>query len=235
MSVAHDRSMLGAYALGVLDAHDAKLVHDHLATCAECRREIADLADLRTMLDDVPPEAFLDGPPDDGELILQRTLRAARAQRPAVTMAQPAPRRWGLVAASVLIIAGAALGGGVLIGRQTAPVDSLGQPPVSEAPNLRRGEATDPRTGARAVVNLAPQAGWVRVNLFATGIPKGERCEIFVVPRTGEPVLVGSWLVSDNGARNGTSLDGAGLIDPTEVVRVDIVNTDGRTFVSVPV
>lgn len=231
-SPVHDRSTLGAYALGALDPREAQLVHDHLATCAECRREVADLVDLRAAMDEIPPEAFLDGPPDGSELVLQRTLRAARAQQPAVVIAAPPRRSFALVAASVVIAAAVALGGGILIGRQTAD----NGPTVAQVPpNVRHAEGTDPVTGAKLVVDLTPQAGWVRVHIMASGIPKGERCQLMVVPRNGAPVLTSSWRVSENGEKNGTALDGAGIIDPNEVKSVDIVNTDGKRFVSVPV
>jgi anti-sigma factor RsiW len=230
-SIAHDRSMLGAYALGALDPREAQLVHEHLASCADCQREVADLVDLRAAMDDVPPEAFLDGPPDDGDLLLQRTLRAARAQQPVVTMAPPRTRRFGLVAASVAVLVAAALGGGILIGRQTAPESSVAAP----APNARHGEATDATTNVRMIADVTPQAGWVKVRINATGIPKGERCKVLVVPRNGSPAEAASWLTSERGVKDGTTLEGAAIIDPTEVVSIDVVNAEGKRFVSVPV
>lgn len=232
-SIAHDRSMLGAYALGALDPHEAQMVHDHLATCADCRREIADLVDLRAAMDDVPPEAFLDGPPEGGDLILQRTLRAARAQQPAVTMAPPRRRNFGLVAASVAVLVAAALGGGVLIGRETAPdIPSAQQQPPA---NARHGEATDPTTNVRMIADVTPQAGWVKVRITATGIPKGESCQVLVVPRNGLPATAASWLTSERGFKEGTTLEGAAIMDPTEVASIDVVNAEGKRFVSVPV
>jgi len=75
----HDHSSLGAYALGVLTPHEATEVEAHLAACADGRREVADLVGLRRVLDTVPPEAFIDGPPPGGDLLLQRTLRKVRA------------------------------------------------------------------------------------------------------------------------------------------------------------
>jgi len=230
-SIDHDRSLLGAYALGGLDPREAQLVHDHLLTCAECRREVADLTDLRVAMDDVPPEAFLDGPPDGGDLLLRRTLRAARVEapaRPSTVLARPR-RSLALVAASVIIAAAVTLGGGILIGRQTAP-DAPTQAMPANAPS-----ATDAQTGAALTVALTRQAGWVRVHAVAKGIPAGEPCQLLVVGKDGQTILAGSWLVSERGAQEGTTLDGTALVDPTQVRSVDVVTTNGKRYVSVPV
>ena len=234
----HDRTSLGAYALGALDPVEARLVHEHLAGCAECRREVAEFVELRRALDQVPPEAFLDGPPEQGDLLLQRTLRLVRAEAPPQPLAEPRPRRgWSpaVVAASVVLVA-AALSGGVLIGRNTAPSSTVAQPPTSTVPaNARTAEVTDPATGATMAVTLIPKAGWVWVNATVRGIAPGERCELRVVPRHGDALLAGSWLVSEQGAKEGTALQGTALIDPADVASVEVVTTDGRTMVSVSV
>jgi putative zinc finger protein len=231
--VDHDRSLLGAYALGGLDAREAQAVHDHLATCPECRREVADLTDLRVAMDDVPPEAFLDGPPDGGDLLLRRTIRAARAEAPALLATAPVrPRRsFALVAASVIIAAAVALGGGILIGRQTAPESST----QAVGPNARQAAGTDQQTGATLNVALTPQAGWVRVHAVAGGIPAGEPCQLLVVKKDGGTVLAGSWMVSERGAREGTTLDGSALVDPSQVQSIDVETTSGKRYVSIPV
>ena len=223
----HDRSLLGAYALGGLDPREAQLVHDHLQTCPDCRREVAEFADLRASMDDVPPEAFLDGPPEGADLILRRTIRAARGEAPQALATKPR-RSLTLVAASVIIAAAVALGGGILIGRVTAP-DGSSQ--VAQNPR----EATDPQTGAAMTVALTRQTGWIRVHAVAKGIPAGEPCQLLVVRKDGGTILAGSWLVSEKGAREGTTLDGSALVDPNDVQSVDVVTTNGKRYVSVPV
>ncbi len=59
----HDRSQLGAYALGALEPDEVRQIDAHLATCAECSAEVAELEEMKEFLGEVPPEAFLEGPP----------------------------------------------------------------------------------------------------------------------------------------------------------------------------
>ncbi len=237
----HDPSLLGAYVLGALDADEAGRIDEHLASCASCRTEVAELTAWTDMLGDVPPEAFLDGPPDGSDLLLRRTLRQVRSE------AAPNARwRVALVAASVAALVAAALGSGVLIGRGT--VSAVAEPGVSPSvspvpassgpsatvPGTQVRSVTDPTTDARMTVTLIPAAGWVRVNVNAGGIKEGQRCRLMVVSRSGPAQQAGSWLVSARGERDGTSLEGTALIAPADVAAVDVVTFDGVKLVSVP-
>ncbi len=231
----HDRSPLAAYALGALDDGEKREFDAHLASCAECRAELEDLAALEAALGEVPPEAFIEGPPEGGDLLLRRTLRAARAERSRTVR----PRRL-LVAAGVAALLAVSLGGGVLMGRGTAPTVQAGAPPSSaspaaSSPAARVASGKNPKTGAAMTVALTPAAGWVRVHVKVDGVPAGKRCVLQVVPRSGAPVVAGSWLVSPNGEKQGTTLDGAALVAPNDVASVDVVTTDGQKLVSVPV
>jgi anti-sigma factor RsiW len=61
----HNRRSLGAYALGALEPDEECTVERHVATCEDCFNQLADLLRLRNCLSEVPPEAFLDGPPEE--------------------------------------------------------------------------------------------------------------------------------------------------------------------------
>jgi hypothetical protein len=228
---AHDRAQLGAYAIGALDPTEARMVHDHLSGCLECQREVNELVMIRRALDQVPPEAFLDGPPENGDLLLRRTLRRV------ATEAAPAPRRSnkGLVVVGAAAAA-VALVGGIFLGRETAPDATVAQPgPVTETTpsNARLAEATDPGTGATMNVGLEPKSGWVWVHATATGLPEGEPCELYVIAKDGTKELAGSWLVSPDGAKK-SRLEGMALVAPKDVKAVQIETRSGEEIVTVP-
>jgi predicted anti-sigma-YlaC factor YlaD len=234
----HDRSPLAAYVLGALADEEKQALDTHLAGCDECRAELTELTELEAMLGEVPPEAFLDGPPEGGDLLLQRTLRQVRKER----VQAGRPRRL-LVAAGIAGLVAAALAGGTLIGRGTAPAPQAGSggTPTASAPaasptasGVRTFAAKDPNTGASMTVTLTPAAGWVKLHVKAEGIKQGQRCVLTVVDKAGHHTQAGSWLVSANGEKNGTTLDGTALVAPADVASVDVVTMEGQTLVSVP-
>lgn len=231
---AHDRAQLGAYAIGALDPVEARMVQGHLAGCPDCQREVNELMMIRRALDQVPPEAFLDGPPDNGDLLLRRTLRRVAAE--AGTDQQPRRR-----SAAVFIAAAAAVvvaaGGGVFFGRETAPSTPVAGQTVTVTPtptNARLAEATDPDTGAAMQVALEPKKGWVWVHAKAQGLPVNEPCELIVHAKNGDEMQAGTWLVSAEGAKD-SSLEGMALVSPEDVASVEIRTMSGnRTVVEVP-
>lgn len=152
-----------------------------------------------------------------------------------------------LAGAAAAVAAAAVLGGGVLLGRSTAPTSqavaigpgaSVNPVPSSSVspppPGTRTASATDPATGARMTLTMTPAAGWVRVSAAVTGIPAGQRCHLVVHSGGGASTEAGSWLVSTVGATAGTTLDGSALVAPADVTSVSVVNDSGQTFVTVP-
>ncbi|MCG8922022.1 anti-sigma factor [Lentzea sp. CC55] len=233
MTTQHDPQLLGAYVLGALDEQEVREMDQHLASCPDCARELDELRDMEAFLGEVPPEAVLDGPPEGGDLLLQRTLRQVRAERGGV-----ARRRQFALGAAAAVVAAVVLGAGVFVGKATSPDANQALPTPTVAPDptgTRLATFTDPVTKASMTVKVVPAAGWVRTNMAISGIPEGEKCRIFVVAKDGSRQEAGSWVVSKKGAAEGTNLDGSALVDPEDVKSVVVENFAGKKFVEVPV
>ncbi|MCJ1676688.1 zf-HC2 domain-containing protein [Streptomyces sp. APSN-46.1] len=235
----HEEELLGPYVLGVLDQEEARWIEEHMTGCVRCREEVAALREMEAVLGEVPEEAFLDGPPQGGDLLLQRVLRQVRGEK-------AAERRRG--AGLAALAAAAALAAVFWAGTQLGADDgaNLARPPlpsptVSSAPapvpGTRVASATDQRTGARATVQLTPAAKWVRVHAAVTGVPQGERCRLVVVAKDGTRTTAGGWVVGgqQNGEAKGAALDGSAAVDPADVKEVLVENEAGKAFVSVRV
>lgn len=212
----HDPDGLGAHALGLLGGATARAVEEHLAGCAGCRTEFASLRATVLALEQVPPEMFLDGPPDS-DLVVRRAARAVRAEA-----GGPRRRRRFAAVAAAVAVGVALLGGGALLGRGT-----VGSTVVAEG--ARTVQATSGEVSLTATIT--PAAGWVRVATSVTGIDAGTRCTIVVIGRDGTENVAGSWLAS---APGGAVVDGAAIVDPTEVVGVAIRDAGGTDLVTVP-
>jgi anti-sigma factor RsiW len=224
----HQTELLGAYVLDVLDPAERTAVQKHLDGCEHCRAEADDLREMEAALGELPPEALIEGPPEGGDLLLQKTLREVRGER-----ARGDRTRRAVGAAAAAVAGLAVLGGGTLIGRATAPDGQVAAPaPItSTAPGTRAGTATDPATGAAMSVQVEPAAGWVRVHAQVSGIATGEQCRLWVVAKDGSRREAGSWLVAGPASR----VDGSALVAPADVASVQVETFAGRPLVTVPV
>lgn len=242
MTSPHDPAELSAHAMGLLDGSEARAVEEHLAVCAACRREWAELRDTGELLGDLPPEMFLDGPPD-GDLVLQRALWQIRGE----ARAGRARRMLGLAAAAV-VAATALAGGGVALGRLTASETVVAQPdasppgaarpapPAPPAPDQPGGRTVEGSVGAVAMsATITPAAGWVRVAATVSGIAAGQRCSIVVVAADGTEAVAGSWLVSPAAESGSAAVNGSAIVAPDDVAAIAVRNDVGETFISLPV
>jgi hypothetical protein len=205
----------------------------HVAGCAHCQQELRELHEVDDVLRGVPPELFLDGPPQGGELVLQRALRQLRAER-GESGARRGRRRLALLAAAVaaLVSVGAA---GVALGRATTS-DTITAAPTPPAPTgSRLLTGFDPSTGARMTVTLTPAAGWVRLKATVVGIPAGQRCMLVIVDRRRDRYIAASWLASPAGEKNGITVDGAAVVAPADITAVTVQNFEHRELVTAPV
>ena len=235
MTDRHVAGDLGVYLAGALEAREGWAVESHLAACGWCSNELRELREVTALLDGMPPEVLLDGPPDGSDLLLRRTVRQIRKDG--------RRGRRVLGAAAAVLVGAAGVTGGFVYGQQTSaappPVVAQQQQPSAPQGPLREpadglvAQATDARTGAAAEVTVVPAAGYVRVSASVEGVPPGERCNMVVVAKDGERKVAFQWITGEG---NGEPLTGSALIAPDEVASVDVESEDGRTtFVSVPV
>lgn len=160
---------LAGYLTKSLDAEQLRQFEEHLAGCAECRAEAESLQEWTMALEAVPEAMLLDGPPEGGDLLLQRTLRQIRDES-----AGRRHRQSALVGAAAAVVVAAAIASGVVVGRSTAePANPIAQPPATVEPTTIPGTKTatalDPDTGARITVAVAPAPGWVRIKAAVVG------------------------------------------------------------------
>jgi len=229
---------LAGYLTKSLDAEQVRQVEEHLAGCAECRTEVESLQEWTMALEAVPEAMLLDGPPEGGDLLLQRTLRQIREESTGRRH-----RRTALVGAAAAVIVAAAIASGVLVGRGTVereptlvlPTPSAQVVVPTTVPGTKTATAVDPDTGARITVAVAPSPGWVRIKAAVSGIPAGERCLLEVIGKDGTRVLAGSWVVSPKGAAEGTTLDGSAIVAPADVASIRVVTESGKQYTSVKV
>lgn len=226
---SHDPQLLGAYALGALDAAEAAALEAHLAGCEPCRVELRELLAVRDALGELPPEAFLEGPPPAGsQALLRATVRRAGSERAV------ARRRRTLRLALAAVLAGVVLAGvGGVVGRVLAPAE----PPGSEVSRLASGTVVaageDPGTGAAATVTLVPESAGLRLESFITGIPEGEECEVVVRTRDGRAEVAATWTVSAESAAGGSRPGGSVDVAPQDVESVVVRNAAATEFVTV--
>jgi anti-sigma factor RsiW len=201
MDCPEARLSLGVYVLGAIEPAERALVDAHLATCRDCRDELAGLAGLPALLARVSTEeAIALAVPDGPAVALDEMPEPPRELLATVldlTAARRRRRRWataGLGLAAALVIA-AGVFGGLQLGAGPA------QPSISANGVLYAGppdgtwETVHGQAGTMtASVSYRPMGWGAQLETKVTGIPVGTSCQLYVIDSTGHRVLVGGWV-----------------------------------------
>jgi len=200
------RHSLGVYVLGAIDPAERAEVDEHLATCADCREELASLAGLPALLRRVPTaeaerlavadQADPAGPADQetaavDEMLPTLLTRTARARR---------VRRWRELAAAAAV-AVLALGAGAA-GASVLASGAPGSPSHAQAAarhTWHTVSAVDSKTGATLTVKYASMPWGTTMGARVSGIPPGTVCEFVVTDTNGRHYVVGGWRVNYRG------------------------------------
>jgi len=242
MTEPHIRNLLGGYSLGILDVDEQRAVDEHIARCAECRLELAEVSEARDLLALLPAgeanELFAEDAnsapavPIEDDLVLRRTLRAVRAERSGARN-----RRLAAVAAGIAVLVAGAVGSGYVIGDRSAEQQIARPTPTATAsPTLPAGARTLTATesGVAATVNVVPAGNWVRLAVKVKGVRPGERCRLIAIDRNGVRQVAGSWVIGAKPpAPNAPGVQGSAAIAPADLAAVAVETEAGKRLVTV--
>jgi hypothetical protein len=184
------RQALGVYVLGAIDPAERAQVDEHLATCRECREELASLAGLPAMLRKVPiveaerlaaaeQDPELAGVPST-EILTSLIARTANVRR---------IHRWRTLATAAAV-AVVALGGGAAVASALQP---SGPSPGPVIGTTAWHQATGSGPVAHLIVRYRQQPWGTQMLVNVTGLQPGSVCQFQVTDATGGTSVVGSW------------------------------------------
>ncbi|PSL56023.1 putative zinc finger protein [Saccharothrix carnea] len=232
---------VAAYVLGVLDEDEVDAFENHLAQCRRCALDLRDFAQLPDLLDEADANGMLRanaGERPDG--------RSVRAMLDSVSETRARKRRnvalLAAAAATVLIVLTAVVSVNV-----AAPSDPVAAPTTQSVPeqsNVAKGapdasgtiSRTDPVTGVSGRLSASPEPWGTSLQVEVKGAKGPTRCELVAKSRTGEVMVIGSWLVTSPGpAKDPVTLQasvGLRWHDITEFVVRDA--EEGATLLRLP-
>ena len=195
------RHALGVYVLGAIDPVERAQVDEHLATCADCREELAGLAGLPALLRRVPmaeaqrlavadqaDSAAEETSPED--LLPSLLTRTAQARR---------VRRWRELAAAAAVVV-LALGAGAAGVSLLQPGQAAAPPGATGPAWQHKVSAVDSQTGASMTVKYASVRSGTLMSVSVLGIRPGTVCQFQVTDKHGNHLVVGGWRVAYRGS-----------------------------------
>jgi predicted anti-sigma-YlaC factor YlaD len=183
---AKARQELGVYLLGAIEPAQRALVERHLPACAQCRAELAGLAELPALLRRVPIEEAWQLPPDATAPTPGPSLAALAGQVSGIRR-----RRWRLTAAAALTAGFAAASG-------LQALHAIGaRPPTAAAAQWAvTAQGENPVTGAWAAVRYTPLPWGTEMEVQVTGVAAGTRCQLLVTGPHGQDLAAGGWTIA---------------------------------------
>lgn len=191
---AHDiHALSGAYAVDALDDLERARFEEHLAQCAACRAEVADLVATSTLLSeltDTPPPPAL----RDRVLAEIRTVRPLPPLTPGAGQAQaPARPRWRRLAAAAAAVA--VLGGGTVLAEQVLDSSSQEAPSaidrVLAAADAQNVSVDLPGDARMRLVRSVTEGRAVLITNDLPAAPPGKVYELWLQNRAGKMVAAG--------------------------------------------
>ncbi|GIE89333.1 anti-sigma factor family protein [Actinoplanes regularis] len=226
--------LLGGYLLGGLDETDTDRLDAHLHDCADCRAELDRLAPVPEMLQHLPDARHLGGdlPPlmvapaaRPSPQNIEGLLGRMRAEKTRET--RNSRVRW-LVAASVTMIAAAAIGYGVVVNTGGGP----SKPPSSVAQTVVANFQPAAGSGMSGQAVLTKKAWGVAVSLNMTGIQGKAPFLCWVKRADGKQEQAAVW---GETPEHTAKVDGSSSFTVTDVRDIVITDSAGKVLGSATV
>lgn len=206
MDCSEARVSLGVYVLGAIDPAERAQVDAHLATCRDCRDELAGMAGLPALLARVstqeamalavsaPRPAWEEEAAEPPDRLVGTVLDLAAARR--------RRRRWreGILSVAAALVIAAGVFGGLRLSSAPAPAQQSAASAWNLGPDGQPGplQVVSGQSQGMALTVKYQQMGWgTRLAAKVTGIPLGTTCQIWVVGPDNKRVLVGSWTIDE--------------------------------------
>lgn len=227
------RTSLGVYVLGAIEPAERAEVDAHLPACSMCRDEVAALAGLPALLGRISEEQIsqVAKPPP---ALLEQLLAKAAAERP------NRRRQWlSLALAAVFVLVVGALVGALLTPGSggSLPPPIAGSPPkvttsAPVTPQMEERSAMDPVTKVEAWVGVEKEEWGTALTVRLRGAPKGARCKLYAVAANGHRDTAGAW---QYGSRDYEEFHGSTMIARADLSQLEVVLTNGRPLVTIPI
>ena len=204
-SDCHDaRPSLGVYVLGAIDPAERALVDAHLATCRDCRDELAGLAGLPALLARVNPDEVSRICPDDAVRTIADERPPQELLGTVLDLAEARRRRtrWRFlaVAAAVAVMAGGLFGGLRTATSTTRTVHNAAQFSPG-AGDWDTAVATSKITGASATIEYSRELWGNTFEVLVNHIALGTTCQLWVVHPDGSRTQVAAWTTAHDEGR----------------------------------
>ncbi len=200
----------------------------------------AGLANLAAAADRIAPA----GMPDPADTSPDATIVRLRRRRDgAGSRSRFRVDQLMAVAAAIVLLVGGVLVGSWITGGQDAPggtPDSVHKPAGELLLTGDRFSATDQATGTTGVIGIETRRWGTHIALELRGVRGPLSCQLVAVSRNGERQVAMSWKVPRAGygvpgSPDPLVLHGASSMPRTDVERVEIRTSQGKTILAVPV
>ncbi|WP_211879852.1 anti-sigma factor family protein [Pseudarthrobacter albicanus] len=225
MNATELHQLLGAYLLGGLESAEAAVFEQHLDSCADCRKELDELASLPALLDALPVP--------DAVALTAAAAAGGHGQAPAAPESGSAPRRlldavatrrrtvrrrWS---AAVAAAAAACLALGIV----AAPL--LNQPPKPDASyTVQSGE------GLQVTVGLVKKTWGTELAVDGRSLPVEGTFSLWVKDRDGGEDRACSWTATPSGR---VTITGATPLQLASIGSVEMRNGQQQTVAVITV